>query len=125
MLMRPPRKLDIMQARWLIGVVAVLAGAFIFVEHGNPDRLVAGLAGALLATFTYAPIQRIRVSPERATTIGTITTLASIVVVVVGMTGLSNVASAVRLAASFVVAATIFFGMIVSDRMRSIWRESP
>jgi hypothetical protein len=114
-----------MQTRWLLGVVAVLTGAFIFVEHGNPDRLVAGLAGAFIATFTYTPIQRIRVSPEHATTIGTITILVSMVVWIVAATGLSEVAPPLRLAVSFIGAAALIFGIIISDRMRSIWRESP
>jgi hypothetical protein len=125
--MRVPRRLNILQTRWLLAVAATVSCAFILMQHGSVDRvdrIAAAFCGALLATLTYAPIQRIRISPERATTIGTISTFAGLVAVLVIFSGLSNLASPLRIVASFVGGGVLFSAIIISDGMRSIWRAS-
>ena len=94
------------------------------ITHGEQHmmRLAVALSGGLFATFMYAPIQHIRVSPRSAPTVGAIATLFSLVPFIV-VAGHSEVVSPSELVVSFVAGCVLFGGLLIADRMRSISRE--
>jgi hypothetical protein len=89
--------------------------------HANCWTLAAACSGGALSTFLYAPIQRLRVAPERAATLCT----AALVLSVLGsFLSLGHSTSPFELAMRFLGGAVCIGGMIVADRMRAITRES-
>ncbi len=78
--------------------------------------------GGAFSTLLYAPLQRLRVAPERAPSLGTAALVVSLLGMYLGFTGHSIAPP--ELASSFLGGALCFGGMIVADRMRAIARES-
>ena len=120
-----PPPIDIRRTRRQLVIAAVGACGLMLLLHGEQYvvRVAAAFSGGFVATFLYAPIQRIRVSPRLAPTVGAIAVLFSVVPFIV-VAGHSEAVSPSGLVVSFFAVGVLYGGMLLADRMRSIWRES-
>lgn len=120
-----PPPVDVRRIRRLLAILAVGACVLMLFVHGEQHvvRVAGGLSGGLVATFLYGPIQHIRMSPRLAPTVGAIAALLSLVPFIM-VSGYSETAAPSEVVVSFVAGCVLYGGMLVADRMRSIWRES-
>jgi len=120
-------QLQIIQARWMLLIVGIVACALAFVLHGSPIwlRVIAAVAGGLIGTVVYDPAQNISAPVKYAPAIGSIATLLGIIVIIafaaLGSPGMS--VGLVTLSVPFVCGLVLFVALIISDRMRTIVRD--
>lgn len=117
----PPKGID--PKRMLQGaVIAALAAVALAVFWPNARLLSLATAlfgGACSTLLLYAPVQRLRVAPERAPAVKT----AMLIVSIAGLPfTLGHSATAAELALRFLAGAVCFGSLIVADRMRAIAR---
>jgi hypothetical protein len=123
-----PGRMQIVQTRWMLMAPCIVACAFLLFLHGSAIwlRVISAAIGGLLATLAFEPAQGMNVPVKYASTVGSIATLLSIVVIIAFST-LGSAAMPIgplTLAVPFVCGLILFVCIIVSDRMRTIVRES-
>jgi hypothetical protein len=118
--------MQIVQTRWMLMALCIVACAFALFLHGSAAwlRVIAVAIGGLVATLAYEPAKGVNVAPQYASTIGTLATFLSIIVVIAFATLSSATTGALTLAVTFVYGLLVILGFIVSDRMRTIVRDS-
>jgi hypothetical protein len=123
-----PGRMQIVQTRWMLMALIIVACAFVLFLHGSALwlRVIAAAIGGLLATLAYGPAQGISVPVKYASTVGTLATFLGIIVIIAFATfgSAAMTIGVLTLAVPFVCGLLLFLGLIVSDRMRTIVRKN-